>query len=40
MAERICVTGASGRTGRAVVKDLLEHGCEVAATDIAGPVEQ
>jgi nucleoside-diphosphate-sugar epimerase len=32
---RICVTGASGKAGRAVVRDLLEHGYDVAATDIA-----
>jgi nucleoside-diphosphate-sugar epimerase len=31
---RICVTGASGKAGRAVVRDLLQHGYEVAATDI------
>jgi nucleoside-diphosphate-sugar epimerase len=35
MAERICVTGASGKAGRAVVRDLLEHGYDVAATDVA-----
>src|SRR5580704_17453423 len=35
MAQRICVTGAAGLAGRAVVRDLLEHGYEVAATDIA-----
>jgi nucleoside-diphosphate-sugar epimerase len=34
MAQRICVTGAAGQAGRAVVRDLLEHGYEVAATDI------
>ena len=34
MAERICVTGASGRAGRAVVADLLEHGYHVIATDL------
>lgn len=34
MAQRICVTGASGQAGRAVVRDLLEHGYDVAATDI------
>ena len=32
---RICVTGASGKAGRAVVRDLLKHGYDVAATDIA-----
>jgi len=35
MAERICVTGASGQAGRAVVRDLREHGYDVIATDIA-----
>jgi nucleoside-diphosphate-sugar epimerase len=35
MAQRICVTGASGKAGRAVVTDLLEHGYEVTATDVA-----
>ena len=35
MAQRICVTGAIGLAGRAVVRDLLEHGYDVAATDIA-----
>jgi nucleoside-diphosphate-sugar epimerase len=36
MAQRICVTGASGQAGRAVVRELLEHGYDVVATDIAG----
>ena len=34
---RITVTGAYGKAGRAVVADLLEHGHEVAATDLVGP---
>jgi nucleoside-diphosphate-sugar epimerase len=32
---RICVTGASGKAGRFVVRDLLEHDYDVVATDIA-----
>src|SRR5271169_2983349 len=35
MAQRICVTGASGQAGRAVVTDLRAHGYEAIATDIA-----
>ena len=34
-ARRICVTGASGQAGRAVVQELAEHGYEISATDIA-----
>jgi nucleoside-diphosphate-sugar epimerase len=34
MSDRICVTGASGLAGRAVVRDLLEHGYDVVSTDI------
>jgi nucleoside-diphosphate-sugar epimerase len=37
--QRICVTGASGKAGRAVVRDLREHGYDVAATDIASSKE-
>ena len=32
---RICVTGASGKAGRAAVRELREHGFEVRATDTA-----
>ena len=35
MARRICVTGASGQAGRAVVAELLGHGYDVLTTDIA-----
>jgi nucleoside-diphosphate-sugar epimerase len=35
MRQRICVTGASGQAGRAVVRELREHGYDVVATDIA-----
>jgi nucleoside-diphosphate-sugar epimerase len=34
MAQRICVTGASGQAGRAVVAGLREHGYEVQPTDV------
>jgi nucleoside-diphosphate-sugar epimerase len=33
MAQRVCVTGASGQAGRAVVADLREHGYDVTSTD-------
>jgi nucleoside-diphosphate-sugar epimerase len=36
---RICVTGASGQAGRAVVAELVEHGYQVVATDIAATRE-
>lgn len=32
---RICVTGANGKAGQAVVRDLREQGYEVTATDVA-----
>ena len=35
MVQRVCVTGASGKAGRAVVADLREHGYDVIATDVA-----
>jgi nucleoside-diphosphate-sugar epimerase len=31
---KICVTGAAGKLGRAVVADLLHHGHDVVATDV------
>lgn len=34
MARKICVTGANGLAGTAVVTELREHGYEVTATDI------
>jgi nucleoside-diphosphate-sugar epimerase len=33
MVQRVCVTGASGKAGRAVAADLREHGYDVLATD-------
>lgn len=34
---KVCVTGASGKAGRAVVADLMQHGHEVLATDLVVP---
>lgn len=38
--KRIVVTGGSGKAGRAVVRDLLEHGYEVLNVDVAPPAER
>lgn len=38
--KRIVVTGGSGKAGRAVVRDLLEHGYEVLNVDIVPPAER
>jgi nucleoside-diphosphate-sugar epimerase len=35
MGQRVCVTGASGQAGRAVARELREHGYDVVETDIA-----
>jgi len=37
---KIVVTGASGKAGRAVVRDLLEHDHEVLGVDLVAPAEQ
>jgi nucleoside-diphosphate-sugar epimerase len=36
---KICVTGASGKAGRATTRELLAHGYDVVATDVAPPPE-
>jgi nucleoside-diphosphate-sugar epimerase len=36
---KICVTGASGRAGRATVRELLAHDYEVVATDVRASAE-
>src|SRR3954469_8403504 len=36
---KLVVTGASGKAGRAVVRDLLEHDHEVLAVDVVNPVD-
>jgi len=38
--KRIVVTGGSGKAGRAIVRDLLEHGYDVLNVDLAPPAER
>ncbi len=38
--KKIVVTGGSGKAGRAIVRDLLEHGYEVLNVDLAPPAER
>lgn len=38
--KRIIVTGGSGKAGRAVIKDLVEHGYDVLNVDLLPPREQ
>lgn len=38
--KKVVVTGGSGKAGRAVVRDLLEHGYDVLNVDIAPPAER
>jgi nucleoside-diphosphate-sugar epimerase len=40
MSQRVVVTGGSGKLGRAVVAELLEHGWEVHNLDLVAPAEQ
>ncbi len=37
---RIAVTGGSGKAGRAIVRDLLDHGYEVLNVDLVPPAER
>lgn len=37
---RIVVTGGSGKAGRAIVRELLEHGYEVRNVDLAPPADR
>lgn len=39
MSETIVITGGSGKAGRAVVRDLQEHGYEVVNVDVMKPAE-
>jgi len=36
---KLVVTGASGKAGRAVVRDLVDHGHDLLAVDVVSPVE-
>jgi len=36
---RIAVTGGSGKAGRAVTRDLLDHGYEVRNVDVTPPID-
>lgn len=38
--KRIVVTGGSGKAGRAVVRDLLDHGYDVLNVDLVAPAER
>ena len=38
--KRVVVTGGSGKAGRAVVRDLLEHGYDILNVDLAPPAER
>ncbi|MBE2268427.1 MAG: NAD(P)-dependent oxidoreductase [Anaerolinea sp.] len=38
--KKVVVTGGSGKAGRAVVRDLIEHGYEVLNIDVAAPAER
>lgn len=40
MTRRVAVTGGSGKLGRAVVRDLVEHGWSVVNLDAAPPAER
>ena len=40
MARKVVVTGGSGKAGRAIVRDLLEHGYDVLNVDLAPPAER
>lgn len=40
MSRRVVVTGAAGKLGRAVVRDLAEHGWDVLAVDRIQPVDE